>query len=150
MLALDMLTKRASLAMRIHLSQAVSRPQLIVWRPVYWHCQLPGCVIFSAGLPQAARPTCLAAYLTMCCLQIARLPTFFKHRDDGLFPPWALVISTTIMRLPASLLEATVFTAITYFAAPLSLDAGRCGCRGLKILISSSSAGLLWLHSSGL
>ena len=58
-------------------------------------------------------------------VQIVRLPTYFKHRDCAFFPTWAFVISTTIIRLLASLLEATVFTVITYFAAPLSLDAGR-------------------------
>ena len=59
-------------------------------------------------------------------LQIERLPTFFKHRDNNFFPTWAFVIPTSLTRLPASLLEATVYTVIVYFAAPLSIDAGRC------------------------
>ena len=59
-------------------------------------------------------------------VQIERLPTFFKHRDTNYFPTWAFVIPTSLTRLPASAVEALVYTLITYFAVPLSIDAGRC------------------------
>ena len=58
-------------------------------------------------------------------LQIQRLPTFFKHRDNNFFPTWTYILPISITRIPASLLEATIFTVVTYFAVPLSIDAGR-------------------------
>ena len=58
-------------------------------------------------------------------LQIQRLPTFFKHRDNNFFPTWTYILPISITRIPASLLEATIFTLVSYFAVPLSIDAGR-------------------------
>ena len=59
-------------------------------------------------------------------MQIQRLPTFFKHRDNNFFPTWTYILPISITRIPASLLEATIFTLVSYFAVPLSIDAGRC------------------------
>ena len=59
-------------------------------------------------------------------LQIEKLPVFFKHRNNLFYPTWAAVLPTSILRLPYSLLEATLWTVLTYFEVGLSLNAGRC------------------------
>ena len=59
-------------------------------------------------------------------LQTEKLPVFFKHRDNLFYPAWTTVVPTTILRLPYSLLEATLWTVLTYFEVGLSLNAGRC------------------------
>lgn len=59
------------------------------------------------------------------CMQIERLPVFFKQRDNYFFPAWTFVIPTTIMRLPVSFVESLVWTVITYFEIDLAPTAGR-------------------------
>ncbi|KAK9826285.1 hypothetical protein WJX74_005739 [Apatococcus lobatus] len=56
---------------------------------------------------------------------IEKLPVFFKHRDNLFYPAWTSVVPTTILRLPYSLLEATLWSVLTYFEVGLSLNAGR-------------------------
>ena len=68
------------------------------------------------------------------CMQIERLPVFFKQRDNYFFPAWTFVIPTTIMRLPVSFVESLVWTVITYFEIDLAPTAGRYWCSRLVSL----------------
>lgn len=53
-----------------------------------------------------------------------------------MYPAWTTVVPTTILRLPYSLVEATLWTVLTYFEVGLSLNAGRWDCPA-KILATS-------------
>jgi len=86
-------------------------------------------------------------------VQVQRLPVFYKQRDNLFYPVrhqrggctalashpcvavravhchavqvWAFVLPVTLLRLPYSLLEAVIWTVITYFAIGFAPDAGR-------------------------
>ena len=59
------------------------------------------------------------------CVQIDRMPVFFKQRDNMFFPTWAFVVPTTIMRFPVSFVESLIWTAITYYPVGLAPQASR-------------------------
>ena len=58
---------------------------------------------------------------TMCF----SLPVFFKQRSMQLYPAWAFTLPAAVMRLPFSLLDATLFSVIMYFPTGLALTPGR-------------------------
>ena len=92
-------------------------------------------------------------------VQVQRLPVFYKQRDNLFYPVchqragcialashpcvvvradcfhavqvWAFVLPVTLLRLPYSLLEAVIWTVITYFAIGFAPDAGRVSCASL-------------------
>ena len=43
------------------------------------------------------------------------LPVFFKQRSMQMFPAWAFTLPAAVLRLPFSILDATLFSAIIYF-----------------------------------
>ena len=53
------------------------------------------------------------------------LPVFFKQRSMQMFPAWAFATPAAIMRLPFSVIDATLFTAIMYFPTGLAPAASR-------------------------
>jgi ABC-type multidrug transport system ATPase subunit len=55
---------------------------------------------------------------TMCF----SLPVFFKQRSMQLYPAWAFTLPAAVMRLPFSLLDATLFSCIMYFPTGLALQ----------------------------
>ncbi|XP_057807442.1 pleiotropic drug resistance protein 3-like isoform X3 [Salvia miltiorrhiza] len=58
-------------------------------------------------------------------MTIARLPVFYKQRDLNFYPAWAYVIPATILKIPMSLLEALVWTCLTYYVIGFTPEAGR-------------------------
>lgn len=58
-------------------------------------------------------------------LQIERLPVFYKHYRNQFYPAWAFVLPATILRIPFSLVEAVLWSALTYFEVGLTPDPGR-------------------------
>lgn len=55
-----------------------------------------------------------------------RLPIFFKQREDQFYPGWAFNLPAIITRLPYTLVEVLIWTALTYYIVGLAPDAGRC------------------------
>ena len=55
-----------------------------------------------------------------------RLPIFFKQREDQFYPAWAFNLPAILTRLPYTLLEVLIWTALTYYIVGLAPDAGRC------------------------
>ncbi|CAI9101367.1 OLC1v1038673C1 [Oldenlandia corymbosa var. corymbosa] len=58
-------------------------------------------------------------------MTVSRLPVFYKQRDMQFYPAWAYTIPAAILKIPLSLLEATVWTTLTYYVIGFSPEAGR-------------------------
>ncbi|KAI5658381.1 hypothetical protein M9H77_27174 [Catharanthus roseus] len=58
-------------------------------------------------------------------LTVTRLAIFYKQRDLFFYPAWAYTIPTTILKIPLSLLEALVWTCLTYYTIGYSPELGR-------------------------
>ncbi|KAJ9565282.1 hypothetical protein OSB04_001248 [Centaurea solstitialis] len=58
-------------------------------------------------------------------LMIFRLPVFYKQRDNNFYPAWAWSISSWILRVPYSAVEAVVWSVIVYYSVGFSPSAGR-------------------------
>ena len=56
---------------------------------------------------------------------MARLEGFYKQRDNNMYPAWAYVFPTTILRLPYSLLCATLWCCIVYYPVGLAPEPSR-------------------------
>ena len=55
---------------------------------------------------------------------------FFKQRDNLFYPSWVFSLPTTILRMPYSLLEASIYSGIVYYVVGLAPQADRffwCG-----------------------
>ncbi|KAK1416813.1 hypothetical protein QVD17_25930 [Tagetes erecta] len=48
-------------------------------------------------------------------LTIAKLPVFYKQRDFLFFPSWAYAIPSWVVKIPISVVEAAVWTSLTYY-----------------------------------
>ena len=57
--------------------------------------------------------------------QVARLEGWYKQRDNKMYPAWAYVFPTTILRLPYSLLVATLWCCIVYYPVGLAPEPAR-------------------------
>ena len=58
-------------------------------------------------------------------LMITRLPVFYKQRDNFFHPAWAWSISSWILRVPYSIIEAVVWSCVVYFTVGFAPGAGR-------------------------
>ncbi|KAK4606103.1 hypothetical protein RGQ29_000394 [Quercus rubra] len=58
-------------------------------------------------------------------LLISRLPVFYKQRDNYFHAAWAWNISSWILRVPYSLLEAVVWSCVVYYTVGFAPGAGR-------------------------
>ncbi|KAK4491334.1 hypothetical protein RD792_002070 [Penstemon davidsonii] len=58
-------------------------------------------------------------------MTVARLPVFYKQRDLKFYPAWAFAIPATILKIPLSLLEAFIWTSLTYYVIGYSPEPGR-------------------------
>ncbi|KAK4412483.1 ABC transporter G family member 31 [Sesamum alatum] len=58
-------------------------------------------------------------------LMIFRLPVFYKQRDNLFHPAWAWSISSFILRVPYSVIEAVVWSCVVYFTVGFAPGAGR-------------------------
>ncbi|XP_071697291.1 pleiotropic drug resistance protein 3-like isoform X2 [Rutidosis leptorrhynchoides] len=58
-------------------------------------------------------------------MTVARLPVFYKQRDLRFYPAWAYAIPASILKIPLSVLEATIWTSLTYYVIGYSPEPGR-------------------------
>ncbi|XP_076916108.1 ABC transporter G family member 31-like [Bidens hawaiensis] len=58
-------------------------------------------------------------------LMIFRLPVFYKQRDNNFYPAWAWSVSSWILRVPYSFVEACVWSIIVYYSVGFSPNVGR-------------------------
>ncbi|PSS03109.1 Pleiotropic drug resistance protein [Actinidia chinensis var. chinensis] len=69
-------------------------------------------VLFFDGFPELS-------------MTVARLAIFYKQRDLYFYPAWSYAIPATILKVPLSLLEALIWTSLTYYVIGYSPEAGR-------------------------
>lgn len=58
-------------------------------------------------------------------LTVSRLPVFFKQRELFFYPAWAYAVPAALLKVPLSLVEAFVWTALTYYVIGYSPELGR-------------------------
>uniref|UniRef100_A0A6J1C459 ABC transporter G family member 31-like n=1 Tax=Momordica charantia TaxID=3673 RepID=A0A6J1C459_MOMCH len=58
-------------------------------------------------------------------IMISRLPVFYKQRDNLFHPAWAWSISSWILRVPYSILEAVVWSCVVYYTVGFAPALGR-------------------------
>ncbi|MFS7986458.1 putative ABC-type sulfate transporter [Helianthus anomalus] len=69
-------------------------------------------ILIVDGFPEAA-------------MTVSRLPNFYKQRDMYFYPAWAYAIPASILKIPLSLLEAIIWTCLTYYVIGYSPEPGR-------------------------
>lgn len=55
-------------------------------------------------------------------LLVERLPVFFKQRNMRFYPGWCFALPNFVLRLPYSLLEATLWWVLVYWIVGFSPD----------------------------
>ncbi|XP_059654379.1 pleiotropic drug resistance protein 3-like [Cornus florida] len=58
-------------------------------------------------------------------MTVARLAVFHKQKELYFYPAWAYAIPSAILKVPLSLLEALIWTCLTYYVIGYSPEAGR-------------------------
>lgn len=58
-------------------------------------------------------------------MTVSRLSVFYKQRDMYFYPAWAYAIPASILKIPLSILEAIVWTGLTYYVIGYSPEPGR-------------------------
>jgi hypothetical protein len=58
-------------------------------------------------------------------MTVVRLPVFYKHRDMLFYPSWAYGIPSWILKIPITIVEAVVWTVLTYFTVGYDPEVGR-------------------------
>ncbi|XP_058109090.1 ABC transporter G family member 31-like [Magnolia sinica] len=62
---------------------------------------------------------------TELSIMITRLPVFYKQRNNFFHPAWAYSISSFILRLPYSIIEAIVWSCVVYYSVGFAPSVGR-------------------------
>lgn len=79
-------------------------------------------------------------------IAIARLPVFYKHRDLLFYPAWAFTLPNFLLRVPISVLESIVWTAMTYYTIGFSPESSRFFKHLLVVfLVQQMAAGMFRL-----
>ena len=58
-------------------------------------------------------------------IMIARLPIFYKQRDNQFHPTWAWTLASWILRVPYSVVEAIIWSCVVYYPVGFAPSAGR-------------------------
>jgi hypothetical protein len=58
-------------------------------------------------------------------MTVFRLPVFFKQRDMHFYPAWTYTLPSMVLSLPSSIVEASIFSLITYFGMGFAPEASR-------------------------
>lgn len=58
-------------------------------------------------------------------LTLARLPVFYKQSSFYLYPAWAYSVPASILKIPLSLLDSALWTAMTYYVIGYSPEVER-------------------------
>ena len=64
-------------------------------------------------------------------LTASRFPVFYKQRDFYFYPAWTYFIPAAILKIPFSLLEAFLWTSLTYYVIGYSPELERCVFQGV-------------------
>lgn len=58
-------------------------------------------------------------------LMIFRLPVFYKQRENLFYPAWAWALPSFVLRVPYSMVEASVWSCVVYYTVGFAPEAGR-------------------------
>lgn len=58
-------------------------------------------------------------------MTVSRLPVLYKQRDLYFYPAWAYSIPAFVLKIPISLVESMLWTALTYYVIGYSPEADR-------------------------
>ncbi|KAK7385522.1 hypothetical protein VNO78_31244 [Psophocarpus tetragonolobus] len=58
-------------------------------------------------------------------LLISRLPVFYKQRDNLFYPAWAWSLTSWVLRVPYSVIEAVIWTCVVYYSVGFAPAVGR-------------------------
>lgn len=58
-------------------------------------------------------------------IMIARLPIFYKQRDNQFHPAWAWTVASWILRVPYSVIESLIWSCVVYYPVGFAPSAGR-------------------------
>ncbi|KAL3515878.1 hypothetical protein ACH5RR_022780 [Cinchona calisaya] len=58
-------------------------------------------------------------------MTVSRLSIFYKQRELYFYPAWAYAIPSAILKVPLSLMEAVVWTSLTYYVIGYTPEVGR-------------------------
>ncbi|XP_074327306.1 ABC transporter G family member 29-like [Apium graveolens] len=83
-------------------------------------------------------------------LIIQRLPVFYKQRDLLFHPPWAFTLPIFLLTIPISVVESTIYTAITYYSIGYAPEASRFFKQLLLIFLIQQMATSLFRLICGL
>ncbi|KAL0890313.1 hypothetical protein Bca101_014296 [Brassica carinata] len=67
----------------------------------------------------------LADGLPELTLTISRLSVFYKQKELYFYPAWAYAVPSAILKIPISVIEAFMWTSLTYYVIGYSPDIGR-------------------------
>uniref|UniRef100_A0A161ZXM9 ABC transporter domain-containing protein n=1 Tax=Daucus carota subsp. sativus TaxID=79200 RepID=A0A161ZXM9_DAUCS len=82
-------------------------------------------------------------------MTIAKLPVFYKQRDLLFFPTWSYSLPVWIVKIPSSILEAAVWTCLTYYVIGYDPNVGRFVKQFvLNFLINQMASGLFRLMAA--
>ncbi|KAF6152467.1 hypothetical protein GIB67_035535 [Kingdonia uniflora] len=68
-------------------------------------------------------------------LTLSRLAVFYKQRDSYFYPAWAYSIPATILKIPFSLIDSFLWTALTYYVIGYSPEIIRFLCHFLLLFV---------------
>ncbi|KAJ1377530.1 P-loop containing nucleoside triphosphate hydrolase [Sesbania bispinosa] len=82
-------------------------------------------------------------------LMISRLPVYYKQRGNLFYPAWAWSMSTWILQVPYSLIEAAVWTCVVFFRYMLLLFVVHQMALGLYRLMASLARDMVLANTFG-
>ncbi|XP_040931878.1 pleiotropic drug resistance protein 1 [Gossypium hirsutum] len=87
---------------------------------------------------------------TELALTILKLPVFYKQRDLLFYPSWAYSLPTWILKIPISILDATLWVLMSYYVIGFNPNVGRFFKQYLLLLCLSQMASALFRLMAGL
>ncbi|KAA3470541.1 pleiotropic drug resistance protein 1-like [Gossypium australe] len=82
-------------------------------------------------------------------LTILKLPVFYKQRDLLFYPSWAYSLPTWILKIPISILDATLWVLMSYYVIGFDPNVGRFFKQYLLLLCLSQMASALFRLMAG-
>ncbi|XP_076888059.1 pleiotropic drug resistance protein 1-like [Bidens hawaiensis] len=77
-------------------------------------------------------------------MTIAKLPVFYKQRDFLFFPSWTYALPSWIIKIPVSVLEAAVWTILTYYVVGFDPNVARFFKHYLLLFLVNQMASALF------
>ncbi|KAM2654151.1 hypothetical protein EV2_025694 [Malus domestica] len=82
-------------------------------------------------------------------LTISRLPVFYKHRDLLFHPAWTFTLPSVLLGIPISIMETTIWMAITYYTIGFAPEASRFFKQLLLVFLIQQMAAALFRLIAG-